>query len=128
MIQKLKLNYSSPIQISWKLNVLQQVTLQQCYGHAIQFYGGKCHSLPSSVHDVEVIVVSPKYQIIIIRRKTETEHWVEFSFQSLSHWNTNYPVLIVLKADRFKSANGLIVWTLICQIMTINSREITEIS
>ena len=64
--KKLKLN-SSPIQISWKLNVLQQVTLQ-CYGHAIQFYGGKCHSLPSPVHDVEVIVVSKKYQIIIIRK------------------------------------------------------------
>ena len=61
--KKLKLN-SSLIQISWKLNVLQQVTLQ-CYGHAIQFYGGKCHSLPSPVHDVEVIVVSKKYQIII---------------------------------------------------------------
>ena len=125
-VKKLKLS-SSPIQISWKLNVLQQVTLQ-CYGHAIQFYGGKCHSLPSPVHDVEVIAVSKKYQIIIIIRKTETEHQVWFSFHSLSHWNTNYPVLIVLKADRFKSANGLIVWTLICQIMTINSREITEIS
>ena len=62
-VNKLKLN-SSLIQISWKLNVLQQVTLQ-CYGHAIQFYGGKCHSLPSPVHDVEVIVVSKKYQIII---------------------------------------------------------------
>ena len=62
------------------------------------------------------------------KKKTETEHWVGFSFHSLSHLNTNYPILIVLKADRFKSANGLIVWTLICQIMTINRREILEIT
>ena len=66
-LNEMKEGYSSPFQISWKLNVLQQVTLQ-CYGHAIQFYGAKCHSLPSPVHDVEVIVVSQKYQIIIIRK------------------------------------------------------------
>ena len=45
--------YSSSFQISWKVNVLQQVTLQ-CYGHAIQFYGGKCHSFQRAVHEMEV--------------------------------------------------------------------------
>ena len=49
------------------------------------FMVAKCHSLPSPVHDVEVIAVSKKYQIIIIIRKTETEHQVGFSFHSLSH-------------------------------------------